>query len=106
MEHHVKTGLVVEGGGMKCAYNAGILDAFIDHGISFDYCIGGMDAADSEANYVFFRAPRPGLREFLLDRGILIRSCANYPGLDEYDFRAAVRLPQENSRFLAACRGF
>ena len=66
----------------------------------------GMDAADSEANYVFFRAPRPGLREFLLDRGILIRSCANYPGLDEYDFRAAVRLPQENSRFLAACREF
>ena len=66
----------------------------------------GMDAADSEANYVFFRAPRPGLREFLLDRGILIRSCANYPGLDEYDFRAAVRLPKENSRFLAACREF
>lgn len=25
-----KTGLVVEGGGMKCAYNAGILDSFLD----------------------------------------------------------------------------
>ena len=37
MEHHVKTGLVVEGGGMKCAYNAGILDAFLDHHITFDY---------------------------------------------------------------------
>ena len=35
-----KIGLVVEGGGMKCAYNAGILDAFLDRGISFDYCIG------------------------------------------------------------------
>ena len=35
-----KTGLVAEGGGMKCAYNAGVLDAFLEEGISFDYCIG------------------------------------------------------------------
>ena len=35
-----KIGLVVEGGGMKCAYSAGILDAFLDEGISFPYCIG------------------------------------------------------------------
>ena len=34
-----KIGLVVEGGGMKCAYNAGILDAFLDEGITFDYSI-------------------------------------------------------------------
>ena len=40
MEKHRKIGLVVEGGGMKCAYNAGILDAFLDQGITFDYCIG------------------------------------------------------------------
>lgn len=26
----MKTGLVVEGGGMKCAYSAGILDRFLD----------------------------------------------------------------------------
>src|SRR5699024_7210252 len=60
----------------------------------------GMDALDSEANYVFFRSPRADLRERLLERGVLIRSCANYPGLDAYDFRAAVRLPQENTFFL------
>ena len=35
-----KTGLVVEGGGMKCAYCAGVLDQFLEHGITFDYCIG------------------------------------------------------------------
>lgn len=29
-----KIGLVVEGGGMKCAYNAAILDAFLDHNIT------------------------------------------------------------------------
>ena len=37
---HKKIGLVVEGGGMKCAYNAAILDLFLDEGIAFDYCIG------------------------------------------------------------------
>ena len=31
-----KTGLIVEGGGMKCAYSAGILDAFLDKNITFD----------------------------------------------------------------------
>ena len=30
-----KTGLIVEGGGMKCAYSAGILGAFIDEDITF-----------------------------------------------------------------------
>ena len=32
-----KIGLVVEGGGMKCAYGAGILDRFLDDDIEFDY---------------------------------------------------------------------
>ena len=36
----MKTGLIVEGGGMKCAYSAGVLDIFLDEGIQFDYCIG------------------------------------------------------------------
>lgn len=35
-----KIGLVVEGGGMKCAYSAGILDKFLDDTICFDYVIG------------------------------------------------------------------
>lgn len=39
-EHMSKTGLIVEGGGMKCAYSAGILDAFLDKIITFDYAIG------------------------------------------------------------------
>ena len=39
-----KIGLVVEDSGMKCAYNAGILDAFLDEGITFDYCTGTLIA--------------------------------------------------------------
>ena len=47
-----KTGLVVEGGGMKCAYGAGILDKFIDDGISFDYCIGVSAGSANTASFV------------------------------------------------------
>lgn len=46
------TGLVVEGGGMKCAYNAGILDAFLEHHINFTYCIGASAGAGNLATYL------------------------------------------------------
>ena len=47
-----KIGLVVEGGGMKCAYNAGILDAFWEEQICFDYCIGASAGAGNLASYL------------------------------------------------------
>lgn len=47
-----KIGLVVEGGGMKCAYNAGILDAFLEEGITFDYCIGVSAGAGNLVSYL------------------------------------------------------
>ena len=37
---------------MKCAYNAGILDAFLDQGITFDYCIGVSGGSGNVASYV------------------------------------------------------
>lgn len=52
MEKKEKIGLVVEGGGMKCAYNAGILDVFLDHQITFDYCIGVSGSAGNVASFV------------------------------------------------------
>ena len=52
MKQKKKIGLVVEGGGMKCAYNAGILDAFLDHNITFDYCIGVSGGAGNVASFV------------------------------------------------------
>ena len=36
----VKTGLVLEGGGMRGIFSTGVLDAFLENGISFDHCIG------------------------------------------------------------------
>lgn len=52
MSETIKTGLVVEGGGMKCVYSAGILDAFLDHGIRFDYCMGVSGGAGNVASFV------------------------------------------------------
>lgn len=47
-----KIGLVVEGGGMKCAYGAGIMDAFLNEGITFDYCIGVSGGSGNVASYL------------------------------------------------------
>ena len=47
-----KIGLVVEGGGMKCAYGAGVLDAFLDDNISFKYCIGVSSGSANVASYL------------------------------------------------------
>ncbi|MGI6031651.1 MAG: threonine-phosphate decarboxylase CobD [Eubacteriales bacterium] len=62
----------------------------------------GMEVLPGAANYLFFRSPRSDLGEKLRQTGILVRSCANYQGLDERDWRIAVRGPEENGRLLAA----
>ena len=64
----------------------------------------GMRVYGSQANYLFFRSPLPGLGERLRAEGILLRSCANYRGLGPDYYRAAVRLPQENEALIRAVR--
>jgi threonine-phosphate decarboxylase len=44
------------------------------------------------------------LQKSLLEQHVLIRSCANYPGLDARYYRVAVRGAEENNRLLAALR--
>lgn len=61
----------------------------------------GFKVYDSRANYLFFRAPA-GLREALLKRGIMIRSCANYRNLGEEYYRIAVRKHEDNAKLQAA----
>lgn len=61
----------------------------------------GCTVLGSRANFVFF-ASRPGLDSALREKGILIRSCANYPGLDERYYRIAVRTAPDNDALLAA----
>jgi len=45
-------GLVLEGGGMRATYSAGVLDAFMDRGVSFDYIVGVSAGANAGSDYV------------------------------------------------------
>ena len=53
-----------------------------------------------EANFLLFRAEDGALSEKLRRRGILIRSCGNFAGLDANWYRAAVRTQAENDQLL------
>jgi Predicted esterase of the alpha-beta hydrolase superfamily len=46
------TGLVLEGGGMRCAFTAGVLDFFMDHQIWFPYTIGVSAGASNGISYM------------------------------------------------------
>lgn len=47
-----KTGLVLEGGGMRCVFTAGVLDYFMDHHITFDYVAAVSAGAAAAACYL------------------------------------------------------
>ena len=67
----------------------------------------GCIAYDSQANYVFFKAPGgAGMQDYLRTKGILIRSCANYRGLGAEFFRIAVRLREQNELLAGAMDEF
>lgn len=56
------------------------------------------------ANFIFFRCQRPALdlQAALLQKGLLIRSCANYPGLCADYYRVAIKGETDNRRLLGA----
>lgn len=63
----------------------------------------------SSANFIFVDVRRAGLtaaqlKEEMLKRGILIRDCSSFRGLDEFYVRVAVRTREENERLLEALR--
>ncbi|WP_133444695.1 patatin-like phospholipase family protein [Macrococcus carouselicus] len=47
-----KKGLVLEGGGMRGIYTAGVLDCFLDHDITFDYVIGVSAGGNMAASFL------------------------------------------------------
>ena len=62
----------------------------------------GCRVMPGEANYLLFYHSGEQLVQRLRARGVLLRSCANYPGLGPGWYRAAVRTHSENSAFLQA----
>ena len=59
----------------------------------------GLRVVDGQANYLLFNAPAD-FGGKLRRRGAVVRSCANYPGLDATWYRTAVRTEKENAALL------
>ena len=61
----------------------------------------GIRVYPGDANYLLIRSV-PDLYDRLLAKGILIRRCANFSGLDETYFRIAVRRREDNETLIKA----
>lgn len=61
----------------------------------------GLRIIAGEANYILFQS-KTELILPMKQRGILLRSCGNYHGLDDTWYRIAVRTHAENERLIAA----
>ena len=59
----------------------------------------GLRVISGKANYLLFRATRT-LGEEMERRGVVLRGCGNYPGLDDTWYRTAVRTRRENDILL------
>lgn len=61
----------------------------------------------SDANFILFRTEQtaPDLKALLLEKGVLIRACGNYEGLDERYYRICVRTHEENLELIRRWRG-
>lgn len=61
----------------------------------------GLHPIPSKTNYILFYSQRE-LYAPLLEKGIQLRKCANYPGLGPSWYRIAVKRPEENDALLSA----
>lgn len=69
----------------------------------------GFTVFPSSVNFILFRAIGVfDLKRQMIEKGVLIRSCSNFPGLGPDYYRVAVRSRDENRRLaeaLGACKG-
>ena len=63
----------------------------------------GFTVFPSEANYIFFKGER-NLFEKCVQKGVLIRDCSNYPGLESGYFRIAVKNHEDNKTLIRALK--
>ncbi len=65
----------------------------------------GLIVFQGEANYLLFQSQNCyHLKERLLERGILIRSCGNYHGLGHDYYRICIKTESENKQLLTALK--
>ncbi|MBE0446613.1 MAG: threonine-phosphate decarboxylase [Actinobacteria bacterium] len=70
--------------------------------------INRLAAYEPAANYILVKVESgmssSHLQEELLRRGVVIRDCSSYTGMDDRHFRVAVKRPEDNDRLLDALR--
>ena len=64
----------------------------------------GIKTCPSDTNFILLRS-RTDLYDRLLEKGIMIRRCANFSGLDETFFRIAVRDHRDNTLLIDTLKG-
>lgn len=65
----------------------------------------GFTVYDSRANFIFFKSDDTELGKKLLRRGVLIRDCADFPGLGGGFYRVAVRGQADNDYLIECMKG-
>ncbi len=73
----MKYGLILEGGGLRGAFSAGVLDVFSEEGITFDYACGVSAGAGALCNFISGQEGR-SIEAMLCDGG------SSYYGMREF----------------------
>ena len=109
-----KIGLLVEGGGMKCAFSAGVLDVFLEEDINFDVCYGISAGSANSASFLAKQRGRNkrfylehsddpryyGLKNYFRDGSLfglefVYGELSRSDGLDPLDYEAIIANPCE-----------
>ena len=64
----------------------------------------GMNVVPYQTNYLLFQGRQPNLREMLLTKGIKVRDCSQFYGLDTTYCRTAIKQRHENEKLIKALR--
>lgn len=116
----MKTGLVLEGGGSRGVFTAGVLDVMQERGLTFDYCVGVSAGAGNAMNFKSRQAGRAfritggtdaqtyyGLSQARKSRRLLdldyLYHTLSYEGEMPFDFGAYYKNPMVCEYVLTCC---
>lgn len=116
----MKNGLILEGGGMRGMFTAGVLDCFMEEGIKFEYVIGSSSGVCNAMNYVSNQPRRSrdmmllpkkesyaGVKEFILHGSFLnlkkLFRVLPYQDKTRFDFHTYFTSSIENEFVVSNC---
>ena len=116
----IKNGLILEGGGMRGMFTAGVLDCFMEEGVDFHYVIGSSSGVCNAMNYVSKQPGRSrdmmllpkkesyaGVKEFILHGSFLnlkkLFRVLPYQEKTRFDFTTYFSSPIENEFVVSNC---